>query len=108
MYQRKHFWAYALRCEQMPCLSRVATLCCQTLQYLHALEKKKSSFAAEEFESRHVDDSDAHSVATGTTEEDLRPVKVPLLPHPPVTKLAHTISQHQGCEWYCGLTSSYL
>ncbi len=35
-------------------------------------------FAAEEdrFESRNLDDSDAHSEATGTTEEDLRPVKV--------------------------------
>jgi len=37
-----------------------------------------SMFAVEEdrFESRNLDDSDAHSEATGTTEEDLRPVKV--------------------------------
>ncbi len=35
-------------------------------------------FAAEEdrLELRNLDDSDAHSEATGTTEEDLRPVKV--------------------------------
>lgn len=33
----------------------------------------------ERFESRNLDDSDAHSEATGTTEEDLRPVKVHLL-----------------------------
>ncbi|KAL0046102.1 hypothetical protein WJX82_002585 [Trebouxia sp. C0006] len=31
------------------------------------------------FESRNLDDSDAHSEATGTTEEDLRPVKVSTL-----------------------------
>ena len=30
----------------------------------------------ERFESRDLDDIDAHSEATGTTEEDLRPVKV--------------------------------
>ena len=41
-----------------------------------------SMFAAEEdrFESRNLDDSDAHSEATGTTEEDLRPVKVSCSP----------------------------
>lgn len=32
------------------------------------------------FESRNLDDSDAHSEATGTTEEDLRPVKVSSFP----------------------------
>lgn len=41
----------------------------------------KGFSAAEEerFESRNLDDNDAHSEATGTTEEDLRPVKVHLL-----------------------------
>lgn len=44
----------------------------------------RSWVAADEdrFESRHLDDSDAHSEATGTTEEDLRPVKVSPLPNP--------------------------
>ena len=71
-----------------PCI--IGMFCCQILQNLPALKQKKGLVAAEEFESRHLDDSDAHSVATGTTEEDLRPVKVPLLPQLTVMKLAHS------------------
>ena len=59
-----------------------------------------SMFAAEEdrFESRNLDDSDAHSEATGTTEEDLRPVKVSCRP------VCTALYMHAFSPWFnCSL-----
>ena len=50
--------------------------CQLPLHFLLCVSQGLAAAEEERFESRNLDDSDTHSEATGTTEEDLRPVKV--------------------------------
>lgn len=63
---------------------------------LHDAMSRMCSRAADEdrFESRNLDDSDAHSEVTGTTEEDLRPVKVSTCP----ARILHLQNRCLSCK----------